>query len=256
MKEDWIGADDEFPLYKYYKWVSVDADMNRLSNKFSNYVFVVFGKGELFIDNIWVKIYRNGRLIYMGNDITFNVRIRMPLGDRGLTNGQIDASTYDVKQYFPSKDRSFLSYFNMATHLSLLLGKTATSLGSMVAEAAIASQVLSAGITILNEMQQNLINFNKNKGKCKHLVDRISNIVSTMQKIPADTLNLQHVICVVDRIKASQNLVDEYIKRWRITKFFMSGDYLDKFTAVNQELSDCFYDFGINYQITNKRIKD
>lgn len=245
IKEEWLPSEREIPLYVPTTWITIDTDMKKLSEKFLNYVFVILGKGEYFIDNVWSKIYKNGQLVILSNNIDHTINLRLPNGDsREITNNKISVNqAYDIGKYFPSDDKSFMAGFNIATNIGTMLGTTAASVGSMVTEAALAAKVVSIGIAILDEMQRNLNNYGKNRGRCKNLAERCNNIIITMQNVPSENLRLQYVITVVNKIEEAKNLISEYVKRWRITRFFLSGEYLDSFSAANQNLSDAFYDF-------------
>jgi hypothetical protein len=253
VKEEWIPEDREIPLYKFCLWPKVDSDMKTLSNKFKNYLFVLFGKGEYFIDNVFFRFYKNGNLVVFNNDVDQVVSIKLPNGDKRLiVDNMVKTGKYDLGQYFDTGNKTFMDNFNIVTNIGTMLGSTVASLGSMASEAAMASKILSVGVSLLDEMQRNLNNYGKNRGKCKHLADRCANILVSLQNIPSKSLNLQYVMCVINQIQESRDLINEYLKRWRITRFFLSGEYLDRFDATNQNLSDYFYDFAINYQLSKK----
>lgn len=271
MKSDWISkpklnrkeSEDiheevDIPLYKFTIWKNIDGDMVRLSAKFTDWLFVIYGKSELFVDNLWIKAYRNGRLIHAANDLEYDIKLKMPNGTLRAVDQKghiLMNDKYDMVKYLKGNDKGFMDYVNIATSLSIMFGQTVCQLGSMVGEAAVAAQVISVGLNFLNQMQQNLITYGYNRGRCKHLVERCDNIITAMQRVPPDTLNLKFVISVIDRLKTARDLIDEYINRWRVTRFFSSQMYSAKFTGVNQQLSDCFYDFGVNLQISSKIFK-
>lgn len=250
---EYIKNECNMPLYKYSVWSTMDSDMLALSNKFKKNIFTVFGKGEYFIDNVWSKVYINGEVAEFNNTVTQTITLVLPDGNRSVTaeNG-IEPSIADTKQFFVTTDKSFMSTFNLATNLTVLLGQTTASIGSLVGEAATAAKILSVGMTIINEMQTNLNNYGKNKGKCCNLAERCNNIINALQKIPSDCLNLQYIVRVINKIQDSKDLIDEYLKRWRITKFFLSKEYIDQFNATNQNLSDSFYDFAVSYQLSHQ----
>lgn len=262
IKEEWIDSSIPLPLYAFCKWTTVDSDMMRLSEKFKDYTFVLFGRGEIFIDNVWNKIYSKGELVLYNKNIDYRMILKLTNGTERVVHkdkGIESDPNFDLKQYFPESNKSFMDCFNVATNLTSLLGGTVASVGTLVggavAEVALASQVIKIGVTLLEEMQTNLNNYGMNKGRCKHLAERCENIMVTLQNTPPESIKLQHVICVIDRLKTAKDLINEYIKRWRLTKFILSREYVQQFTACNQNLSDCFYDFAVNLQVINSNKK-
>lgn len=253
IKEEWISPDRPIPLYTLCNWITLETDMKTLSEKFQNYLFVVIGKGEYFVDDVWSKIYKNGQLLILSNNIEHTISLRLPNGEKREINSNKVAvnPVNDIGKFFPSPEKGFMDVFNMATNIATMLGTTVASMGSMVTEAALAAKVVSIGIALLDEMQRNLNNYGKNKGRCKNLVERCNNIIITMQSVPSKNLHLLYVVSVVNKVEEAKDLINEYIKRWRITRFFLSGEYLDKFTATNQNLSDSFYDFTATHIIKN-----
>lgn len=255
IKTEWIT---ELPFYKFTDWKNVEGDMVRLSNKFPDWMFVLYCKSQLFMDNLWVKIYRNGRLIHLSNEILYEIKLKMPNGiykdvDK---NGQVILNpSYDIKRYLGGGNRDFSEFMNIATSLTVSLGHTVADLGSLVGEVAMASKVLSIGLNIVQQMQNDAQAYQHNNGKCKHLIERCNNIIHALNSIPPELVNIQYVVSVVDKLKNAQDLIHDYNKKWRITKFLGSSTFKNKFDGMNSELSDCFYDFGVNFQITQKVFK-
>ncbi len=260
IKTEWLSYkkgsfEDVCPFYKYTTWTTMDRDLVVLSEKFRGWVFVVYEKSELFIDNLSMKVFRSGRMIHSSNDLDYDIKLKMPNGTLKSVDqqGYIKLNPeYDVSKYLKPEDRGMGDYLNIATTMLVTFGETVCQLGSMVGEVAVVAQVIGVGLKIINEMQQDMIQYGYNKGRCKHLMERCKNAVDTLQQIPPNTLKLQHVVSVVDRIEASKNLINEYAKRWRVTRFIMSKSYKEKFESANGELGDCFNDFGINYSIMKK----
>lgn len=260
MKTQWLihknGPYEEvFPFYKFTVWNNMDGDMLMLTEKFRGWVFVVYSKSEIFVDNLSIKVYRSGRMIHNSNDIDYDIKLKMPNGTLKSVDQQgyvVLNDNYDVSKYLKIENRGMGDYLNIATTMLVTFGETVCQLGSMVGEVAVVAQVLGIGLKILNEMQQDMVQYGYNKGRCKHLMERCKNIVDTLQQIPPNTLKLQHVVTVVDRIYNAKNLITGYSKRWKLTRFIMSKSYAEKFESANGELGDCFYDFGINYNIMKK----
>lgn len=257
MKDEWLSPDKhkDFPLYSYCHWPTLDEDMLNLSTKFKKCIFIILGKKEYFIDGVWAKTFKSGKLVKYENNIEHNINLLLESGNRKITQemGIEPNIVYDTRKYFINNNKSFMDAFNLATNMTVITGQTVASLGGLVGEAATAAKILSIGMTLINQMQQNLNNYGKNRGKCANLTERCNNIVNALQKIPSSALNLQYVVCVINKIEDAKNLIDEYLKKWRITKFFLSSEYNGNFSAINQNLSDSFNDFFISYQLSKER---
>lgn len=255
IKGDWLTSvnnEVELPFYKPTNWKTIDSDMFRLSDKFVGWIFIVYCKSELFVDNLSVKIYRNGRMIHANNNIELEIKIKLPNGlyKTANRNGIIEFdSEYDISRMLNPTDRGIGDVMNTIEEVGMVFGKTALELGSLVSGGAVVCQVLSIGLTFVDEMHQNMIRYGNNKGRSKKLYDRCNNIVGALQNTDKEALNLGYVVSVIQQVQESKGILKKYGKQWKVTKFFRSGSNKRKFVNINGDLSDSVLDFGVNYQI-------
>lgn len=247
IKTEWL---DDIPFYKYTIWQTVLADMMKLSNKFKNWIFVVYSKDELFLDKIWIKIFRNGRMIHASNNIRISIKLKLPNGsfkkvdDNGFV--KLDQKYDASKMLGINQDKGLNEIFNIAVDIGTMLGQTLSQLGGLVAGmqgVGYVTTALSVAVTIVDEMQQNLIEYNNNKAYCKNMVIRCKRIVNLMQKLPPQMLDIEHIIDVVEKIEDCKNLINSYNRKWRITRFFASRQLRRQFNETNADLTDSFNDF-------------
>lgn len=252
LKEDTINI----PFYKYVIWERMDADLVRLSHKFQGWIFVIYGKNELFIDNYWVKIFQDGSLIHCSNKVEFEIKLKMPNGIYKTTDkqGYVQLENkYDVKNLLVPGNRSLGTFGHIFTDMTVLLGGTIANLGSLASEGAVVAAVLGQALKIVDAMHQNVIRYSDNKGKCKFLYDRCNNIAESLQQIPTSSLNLRFVLLVVEKLTEARDLIKKYNKQWKITRFLGSNSNKRKFDNMHSDIDSSFHDFGINYMI-DKRI--
>ena len=256
MKEGSFNDGSEFPFNKWTKWVHVTGDMVRLSDKFHKWMFVVYSKSEYFVDNISVSVYRKGRLVHSSNDIECDIRLKLPNG----TTRKLDKDgmvildpQYSIIPYLDEDDRGFSEFMHIFTDVSVLVGKTIADLGSLAAEAAVAAKVLSVGLGIVDEMHQNLRIYNVNKGRFYDLAERCKMQIESLQKMPAEMLNIRYVIYVVEKIEEAKAVLDKYLSQWKITRFFSARTNKRMLVDADGNLSNAFHDFGVHFQV-NKRI--
>jgi len=258
MKFEWLDKSsdesDELPFYKFVYWNKMVGDMCRLSNKFEGWIFVVYGKNELFLDNLWIKIFRNGYINHFSNNIELEIKLKLPNGEYKNVDksGNLAHGDYDVAPLLNPKTKGIGTYLNIFTDIGLLLGTTVANVGSVVTEAALAAKILASAVGIIDAMHQNAIKYGVNKGKCKHLISRCENIVGVLQKIPPQTLNAQMVISIMLKLQEAHQIIETYSKQWKITRFFAAKENHAKFSDINSDLSDTFYDLGVNYQVDQK----
>lgn len=247
----------EFMFNQYVTWESMEIDMYRLSEKFKNWIFVVYGKTELFVDNMWIKIYKNGPLIHASNNVEVEIKLRLPNGIYKSVdqNGfPLLDPEYDVSTQQDQRERGLVGVgaMHLATDVGVLFGKTIADFGSLATEGAVAFKVLSIGVQFIDEMHQNMIRYGNNKGRCKKLYDRCANVLGLLQNMEKNTLHLGYVISVVQQIEESKKILEDYGKQWKVTKFFASKSNKRKFVDINNDLSDSVLDFGVNCQIQRR----
>ncbi len=248
----------KFPFNQFVTWESLEIDMYRLSEKFKNWIFVVYGKTELFVDNMWIKIYKNGPLIHASNNVEVEIKLRLPNGIYKSVdqNGfPLLDPEYDVSTQQGQQERGLVDAMHLATDVGVLFGKTIADFGSLATEGAVAFKVLSIGVKLIDEMHQNMIRYGNNKGRCKKLYDRCANVLGLLQNMEKDTLHLGYVISVVQQIEESKKILEDYGKQWKMTKFFASKSNKRKFVDINNDLSDSVLDFGVNCQIQQRIFK-
>lgn len=259
INNGWVDS-EVVPLNCYTKWLTVNEDMTRLSMEFSDWIFILYSKCEIFMDKINVMIFRNGKILHSSNNILIDVKIVLPNGNfRNVKDNKILLNKdYEVKT-LASDDKAIGTFGHVFTDLTVMLGGAVADLGSLAAEAAVAAKILAVGLKIVDEMHTNLKEYNINKGKCSHLVSRCDNIVGTLQTIPEDNLGLKYILAIVQKIEEARILIKKYLKQWRITKFFSSKDNKRKFNDANQDLTDTFNDFnchlGIQQWAERKKIE-
>lgn len=250
-----INDQYELPFYKYTEWPTMPGDMLRLSNKFKDWMFVIYGKSELFIDNIYINIYRNGRLEHCSGRIEIDIKLKMPNGTYKTVDreGLIKLDpTYDVSNILIPREKGLESFAHIATDMTVLLGNTITDLGSFAAEGAIAAAIIANALKIVDAMHQNVIRYGDNKGKCKFLYDRCNNIAKSLQQIPNSTIDLKFVTLVIEKLTQARDLIEEYGKQWKITRFLGSSANKRKFDDMHSDLDSSFHDFGVNLQVDRK----
>lgn len=244
-------------LYNYCIWSTYDNDMTQLSEMFMDCKFTLYCKGEFFIDAYFIKVYTNGIVKHLDCHVKCQVSIMLPDNSIRQTNGQgIIMLENEMDKILCPKDRkinvSIKEQISIATDLLVLLGQNVVSVGMAFSETLLASKLISSCLSIVDALHQDYTKYGDNKGKCYNLNLRCKNILNTLQSIPAYTLNLGPVINVVNCVRDALDLINEYNGKWRITRFFNASRYQDVFNEVNTNLSNFYYDFGINYSVNRK----
>lgn len=244
------------PFGVYSEWPNMEIDMKALSGKFPTCVFVVYIQHKFYIDNIRLKIYHDGELDHSSNKVKVSVQVKLPNGVYTSTEkGVLQLNPhYDVQSLFRPATRgarSLSDYAFIATDLTMAIGNTVAQVGSLVPQAATAATLLSSALQIVKLLEDDLVNYRYNRGKCLFVKIRCQNIVETLQQLPPDLLNIQQVKLIVDNIQEAQTLVNTYIRKWRITKFFGSAVYRRQFDNLNAGLDICYNDLGIKLTIDN-----
>lgn len=258
VKDTTKGKEVDIPFYKYIIWKRMDADLVRLSHKFKGWIFVVYGKNELFIDNYWVKIFQDGSLIHCSNKVEYEIKLKMPNGEYKTTDrqGYIHLENkYDVKNLLTPGNRSLGTFGHVFTDMTVLLGGTIADLGSLAAEGAVVAAVLGQALKIVDAMHQNVIRYGDNKGKSKFLYDRCNNIAESLQALPSSSLKLNFVLLVVEKLKEARDLIEVYSKQWKITRFLGSNSNKRKFDNMHFDLDSCYHDLGTNLTMDKKIFK-
>ena len=252
IKYEW---DYSNKLYNYCEWLTVDENMLELSERYPDCNFVLYCKGEFFMDTYIVKIYHNGSLEYSGSNVICKIQVLLPDGTIKKTNESgIVTLGNGIDKMFLTKNKgiNIKEQINIATDLLVLLGQNVASVGTVFSEALLASKLLSSCFSIIDAMHQNFTRYGDNRGKCYNLNLRCKSILSNLQCIPPSSLNLGCVVNLVNVIKDAIDLINTYNSKWRLTKFLASGTYKDMFDAANLNLSNFYYDFGLNYTINKK----
>jgi len=252
IKYEW---DYSNKLYNYCEWPTVDENMLELSERYPDCKFILYCKGEFFMDTYVVKIYTNGSLEYSASNVICRIEVVLPDGSIKKTNNQgIVMLENGIDKMFTTKNKgiNIKEQINIATDLLVLLGQNVASVGTVFSEALLASKLLSSCFSIIDAMHQNFTRYGDNRGKCYNLNLRCKSILSNLQCIPPSSLNLGCVVNLVNVIKDAIDLINTYNSKWRLTKFLASGTYKDMFDAANLNLSNFYYDFGLNYTINKK----
>jgi hypothetical protein len=242
-------------LYNYCEWPTVDENMLELSERYPDCKFILYCKGEFFMDTYIVKIYINGSLEYSGSNVICKIEVELPDGSIKKTNSQgIVVLENGIDKMFTTKNKAInvKEQVNIATDLLVLLGQNVASIGTLFSEALLASKLLSSCFSIIDAMHQNFTRYGDNRGKRYHLNLRCKSILTNLQCIPPSSLNLGCVINLVNVMKDAIDLINKYDSKWRLTKFLASGTYQNMFDAANLNLSNFYYDFGLNYTINKK----
>ena len=254
IKHEWVAYKK---LYNYCVWLTCDEDMIQLSEMFMECKFTLFCKGEFFIDAYHIKTFHNGYMKYLDCQVSCKVNITLPDNSVKQTDNKgVIILDNNLEKILVPKDRkiniSIKQQLDIATDLLVALGQNVSNIGTAFTETLLASKLLSSCLAIVDMLHQNYTKYGDNKSKCYNLNLRCKNILNTMQKIPPNMLNLSSVVNVVSSVRNALDLINEYNSKWRITKFFSSSRYQDLFITVNTDLSNFYYDFGINYTINRK----
>lgn len=248
-------SDDKskLPLYTYCHWPACELDMCRLSGRFADYTFMLFGKEKVFLDHLWCKTYRAGRCTYHSADV--QVQVTLKLGDgserRLNTSGLPELSEdLDAKQWLLSPvNRSGAqmerTLGDIAVDNVVLFGQAMADAGGVLTDMAVAMRALAIGLTILDQMHQNLIRYNNNKGRAANLYQRCKHTLQILQNMPAEQLDAGCVVSVVNQIKHANEVLLEYSKQSRVVRFFGSNSNKRKLTDVNGDLSDSLQDLQL-----------
>lgn len=267
-------------FYTYINWPTFEIDMCVLSLKFPKYKFYVYSKNELYMLQAYHYTFVAGHLTYKSTNPEINVYVRDECGlsvninslddlDHSLLRDSVsypncsNPNNYDQLQPVQRKtcpgkkgDRGIGDNLHVLTDISIMVGQTAAGIGSLSTELLVASRILSVGLAIVDQMQDNLIKYGINKGKCVHLANRCNNIVNIIAAVPPKYLNTQIVLDVVHKLEASRILIKDYIKQWKITKFFSSSYNHRKFSDMNSDLGDVFYDFQVYYLTHTQHLQE
>lgn len=255
IKYEWDYANK---LYNYCNWPTVDENMLELSERYPDCKFILYCKGEFFIDTYVVKIYINGSLEYSGSNVSCHISIILPDGSvKETNNAGVVMLENGIDKMFMTKNKSInvKEQINVATNLLAELGQSVVNVGSAFTETILASKLLSACFTIVEIMNQDYTLYGYNKDKCYYLNLRCKSILTVLQNIPPSSLNLACVINVVNVIKNAIDLINKYNSMWRITKFIESSTYTYLFNTANLNLSNFYYDLGLNYTINKKNFE-
>lgn len=252
IKYEW---DYSNKLYNYCNWPTVDENMLELSERYPGCKFILYCKGEYFMDTYVVKIYINGGLDYSGSNVECRIDVILPDGTIKKTNTSgIVMLENGIDKMFTTKNKgiNIKEQINIATDLLVLLGQSVASVGTVFSEALLASKLLSSCFSIVDNLHQNFTRYDYNRGKCYLLNLRCKSILTNLQCIPPSSLNLGCVINLVNVIKDAIDLINTYNEKWRITKFLASSSYQDQFNAANENLSNFSGDLSLNYLINKK----
>ena len=254
IKKAWLPETQEFPFCnKPVCWTSHHIDMTKLSTKYDNFIFILYQKNEIFIDNVLIKIYKDGCLEHSSNKVQITASVCLPGGQSRKINknGFIETDpTYGFDDSENTRGLSTLAH--VATDMTVLIGGVAVDLGQFAAEGAAVAKVAGIGLQLINEMHQNLIRYGDNSGKCKFLFDRCNNIRLSLEKMQRKELDidLPLVMTLIGKLEEARNLINKYKKQWRITRFLASGSNERKFDSIHGDLNSCMNDMDINISLS------
>lgn len=241
--------ENDFPLYKYCVWETLDQDMKDISGVFPKNVFILYAKHDKYIDRFKVITYQNKDMVYSTQRVKFTLSVKLP--NNTYKNFYLDRSginfdsPYNIESYLNGK-RGFGTVVSAFTDVGISIGHTAADIGGYALEAAPIATAIGVALDIVKQMQTNLEDYKDNNSKAYDLYERCDTISRSLNNfiINSDSLIPSVKIEILNnKLEKARNLIKDHKESYAITKFFGSRTYKKKLDSIHRNLTFMESDF-------------
>lgn len=249
---DWLPKNEPLPINKKIKWATIYSDMSVLSRRFPDVTFVVYEKDLVYIDNISMKIFKNGGLIGSSTEVKMVIQLITPDKRYINVNKKGELELNESVRFYENKTRDFGEMAEVASDIFMATASLAIGVGSAISHTSTIFSLCTVAITTANNINTVVQNVRWNVRKCNSLAERCNRISNTIQKIDPKYMDIDFIKYIIKTLDECLKLVIKHGNRWWVTKIVASSAAKNEFEQINEKLSEIWWDFGVSVDIATK----